>query len=219
MNHHSPGMSLRVLRSILYVTVGAALLGVLLAITLGPTATAQLLSRTPLFQLVAVRVFLTAGALYAFTGDPHLSLFAGILFNNLTSALLFLSIPLVARGTHLLHLRSRGVLTDRGANLLTTSVRNRLWAVRASSIAVPAVVAFGMGVSALVSGPKLFMAVEMSAVVMAALVVLNSPKIDSPNFTSSYLHLLTRSLPVVVILLALAAAIEVSELLGPASVE
>ncbi|MCS7094715.1 MAG: hypothetical protein NZ988_02755 [Thaumarchaeota archaeon] len=210
---------MRVLRSIPYIAMGAALLGVLLATTLDPTATAELLSRTPLFQLVAIRVFFTAKALYAFTGDPHLSLFAGIFFNNLTSALLFLSIPLVARGTHLLDLRARGGLTDNGEKRLGTSVRNRLWAVRASSIAVPSVVAFGMGISALVSGPKLFMAVEMSAVVMAAQVVLNSPRIDSPNFTSTYLHLLTRSLPVVVILLALAAAIEVSELLGPATVE
>ncbi|MEN3048276.1 MAG: hypothetical protein ABDH63_05795 [Candidatus Caldarchaeales archaeon] len=202
------------LRSVLASATGAALLAVAAAGGPGPGAAVELLSETPLFQLVLARVSYVARAVYGLSGDPHIALYAAILFNNLTSALVFLSMPLVVRWGYEAELRSRRRRSRDLAVEPAASVRRRAWMVRASSIAVPSLVAFGMGASSLVSGPRLFMAVEMCAVLVVAEAVLSSPRVDSPDFLRSYLKLSASRLPVAVILLALAAAIEVSELLG-----
>jgi hypothetical protein len=190
----------------------AAAASAVAAFTLGPESYMDAILHTPQGLVVVGRVMMVYSTVYPATGNPVLTAFAAIVFNNASGLAAALSAPPLIHSSY----RARGRAVRFRLLRLALWPRRLEWGFCRRAIALIAVIyvaSFGALLSAVLAfrGPALFMPLEAGYVFLAAAAVYRSSQAGVEGFGEAYGRVLRRVLPAIIALLVVAAAVEAYE--------
>jgi hypothetical protein len=180
---------------------------------LGPSNFLDIILRSPQGLVLIGRTMMVFSVVYPATGNTLLSAFAAIMFNNTIALTAVLASPPLIHSTYEMGLKKR-----RAASRLFRWPGKTGWGFYRgimAAIAMMYVAAFAVQVPAIVAvrGPALFMPIEAAHVLLAAVIVHRASELEPDGFMQQYKRMLTRLLPIVLLLLTISAAVEAYEAL------
>jgi len=201
MRYKVPVLSALLAAAVTYIT----------SLILGPQPLNEAIIHSPAGAVLVGRVFLVYELAYRATGNSFFSIFAGILFNNTMSIAVLFTVPPVLHLLYTNQWRSRWLrprllppLTWRGCQVAMLS----LAAIFLSLFSVAFVAVTSL------SGPALFMVTETAYIVMAASVLVKASTKPYETLLTDYSKTLGKTLPIIVALILVSAALEAYEILS-----
>lgn len=195
---------------LLLASASSALLSLALSAAADPATLIKTLLMSPPGLVLIGRTMMAYSMVYPATGSTFLAAFAAIFFNNIMSLAAVLPTPLVIYTLH----KSRG--TSAGGRFSRFFMKPAGWRLAQKTMATIALLYIGMFTfitvpAALYKGLALFMPFEAAYVTLASATVYTASKEDEAAIEKKYRKLLRKTLPIILILVIIAAAVEAYE--------